>query len=79
MNACCIVNNGVLAAKVLHKALVPRLLHVDTPRVHNTKDCISLLRNDIGVNALDAEEEAINVVTLLVHLDVLCLIARPQL
>jgi len=50
-------------------------LHVDAPWVHNTEYCVALIREYKAEDSFDTKIEAVNVVSLLVNADILCLMA----
>ena len=79
MDGRCIVDNSVLAPEVLHQSLVARFLHLPTLRVNNSKNGIFLLGDHKGIDTFRPKHKRINVVTLFIHLHILCFVAWPEL
>ena len=79
MDSRCIVDNSVLAPEVLHQSLVASFLHLPAHRVNDSKDGIFLLWDHKGIDTFRPKHKRINVVTLFIHLHILCFVAWPEL
>ena len=79
MNQSGSVHDRVFTAKVLHDTLALSLLHIGSLWVNNTIDNVFVLRDDEAVHTHDTEVEVVDIVSLLVHIGVLCGEPRAEL
>ena len=72
VNQSCSVDNGVLTSEELHDTLPSRLLEISAARVDHSVDDMLMVWDNEAEYALDSKVEIVDVVTLLVHIGILC-------